>query len=295
MATPAVTDNHQERSIMPKPVVLITGTSSGIGLETAIGAANAGYLTVATLRNPGGDGPLRDAAAQAGVKLDIRPLDVTDEASIRTCVDGVVSDFGRLDAVVNNAGSGHVGSIENVTMDEFRRVMEVNFFGVVAVTKAAMAHLRSARGKVITVSSVGGAVGQPFNEAYCAAKFAVEGFMESLAPVASTFGVSVAIIEPGPVASEFVSNVGVDPVAMFAEAGPYEPALQAYVSHVMAEFASDNAQTSQEAAEVVLNVLASDSPPLRTQTSPWAENFVATKLLDLDGTRVVGETSSWVR
>ena len=128
--------------------------------------------------------------------------------------------------------------------------MEVNFFGVVAVTKAAMVHLRSAKGKVITVSSVGGAVGQPFNEAYCAAKFAVEGFMESLAPVASTVGVSVAIVEPGPVTSEFVNNVGVDPVVLFSEAGPYEPALQAYVNHVMAEFASDNAQTSQEAAEV---------------------------------------------
>ena len=140
---------------MPNPVVLITGTSSGIGLETAIGAAGAGYRTVATLRNPGGDGPLRDAATRAGVDLDIRPLDVTDEASIRDCVDGVVADFGQLDAVVNNAGAGHIGSIEKVTMEEFRRVMEVNFFGVVAVTKAAMPHLRSARGRVITVSSVG--------------------------------------------------------------------------------------------------------------------------------------------
>ena len=173
-------------------------------------------------------------------------------------------------------------------------MLEVNFFGVVAVTKAVMAHLRSTRGKVITVSSVGGAVGQPFNEAYCAAKFAVEGFLESLAPVASTFGVSVAIIEPGPVASEFVNNVGVDPVALFSDAGPYEPALQAYVSHVMAEFASDNAQTSREAAEVVLKVLEADSPPLRTQTSPWAESFVGTKLVDLDGTKVVGETTGWV-
>ena len=105
------------------------------------------------------------------------------------------------------------------------------------------------------MSSVGGAVGQPFNEAYCAAKFAVEGFMESLAPVASTVGVSVAIVEPGPVKSEFVNNVGADPVALFSEAGPYEPALQGYVTHVMAEFASDNAQTSLEAAESVIKVL----------------------------------------
>jgi NAD(P)-dependent dehydrogenase (short-subunit alcohol dehydrogenase family) len=279
---------------MSKPVVLITGTSSGIGLETAIAAAQSGFLTVATLRNVAGDGPLREAAERAGVEMDVRSLDVTDETSIRSCVDGVVADHGRLDAVINNAGAGHIGTIENVSMDQFRRVIEVNFFGVVAVSKAAMPHLRKAGGMLVTISSVGGAVGQPFNEAYCAAKFAVEGFLESLAPVALTIGVRVAIVEPGPVTSEFVTNVGVDPVALFAEAGPYEPALQGYVSHVMADFSSDAAQTSQEAAEVVVGVLRSESPPLRTQTSSWAENFVATKLSDLDGAKVVGETSSWV-
>jgi NAD(P)-dependent dehydrogenase (short-subunit alcohol dehydrogenase family) len=250
---------------------------------------------VATLRNTSSDGPLREAADRADVELDVRPLDVTDELSIQACVEGVASDLGQLDAVINNAGSGHVGTIENVSMDEFRRVMEVNFFGVVALTRAAMVHLRTARGKVITVSSVCGAVGQPFNEAYCAAKFAVEGFLESLAPVASTVGVSVAIVEPGPVTSEFVNNVGVDPVAMFSEAGPYEPALQAYITHVLAEFASDSAQTSQEVADVVVRLLQSDSPPLRTQTSFWAESFVRTKLCDLDGAKVLGETTGWVK
>ncbi len=290
----SVSNTNGEVLVMSQPVVLITGTSSGIGLETALGAARAGYRTVATLRNLDGDGPLREAADRAGVKLDVRALDVTDQSSIDSCIEGVVSDLGQLDAIINNAGSGHVGTIENVSMGDFRRVMEVNFFGVVAVTKAAMVHLRSAKGKVITVSSVGGAVGQPFNEAYCAAKFAVEGFLESLAPVASTVGVSVAIVEPGPVTSQFVNNVGVDPVALFSEAGPYEPALQGYVNHVMAEFASDNAQTSQEAARSVIEVLQADSPPLRTQTSAWASSFVAIKLDDLDGAKVVGETTGWV-
>jgi NAD(P)-dependent dehydrogenase (short-subunit alcohol dehydrogenase family) len=279
---------------MSEPVVLITGTSSGIGLATAVAVARSGRRTVATLRNPAGDGPLREAAAAAGVELDVRTLDVTDEASVRSCIEGVVADHGRLDAVINNAGSGHIGTIENVPMDEVRRVMEVNFFGVVAVTRAAMPHLRASGGRVVTVSSVGGAVGQPFNETYCAAKFAVEGFLEGLAPVAATVGVSVAIVEPGPVASEFVNNVGVDVAALFAEAGPYEAALQAYIDHVMADFSSDALQTSEEAAEVILSVLLAPSPPLRTQTSPWATKFVGLKLADLDGTRVVGETSGWV-
>jgi NAD(P)-dependent dehydrogenase (short-subunit alcohol dehydrogenase family) len=238
---------------------------------------------------------LRAAASEAGVELDVRALDVTDEASVRSCVEEVVADHGHLDAVVNNAGAGQVGTIENVSLEEVRRVMEVNFFGVVAVTKASMAHLRRSAGRLVTVSSVGGAVGQPFNEAYCAAKFAVEGFMEALAPVAATVGVRVSVVEPGPVLTEFVNNIGVDPERMFAEAGPYEPALQAYVAHVMEDFSSTSAQSPEQVADVVTAVLHAEAPKLRVQTSPWADAFVGTKLTDLDGSVVVGETGGWVR
>jgi len=279
---------------MPEPVLLITGTSSGIGLSTAVAAARAGYRTVATLRNPDAAGPLRAAAAEAGVELDIRTLDVTDETSIATCIDSVVADLGRLDAVVNNAGSGYLGTVEIAPPDDVRRVMEVNFFGVVGVTRAAMPHLRAAGGRVITVSSVGGAVGQPFNEAYCAAKFAVEGFLESLAPVAAAVGVSVTIVEPGPVGTEFVNNVGVDLGALFAGAGPYLPALQAYINRVMADFSSDALQTGDQVATVIMEALQTDRPALRVQTSTWARAFVGTKLVDLDGGAVLGETGTWV-
>ncbi len=279
---------------MPKPVLLVTGTSSGIGLATAVAAARAGYSTVATLRNPDRDGALRSAAAEAGVDLDVRLLDVTDADAVESCIAGVVAEHGQLDALVNNAGAGYVGTIEQVPMADMRRVMEVNYFSVVAMTKAAMPHLRDAGGRVITVSSVGGAVGQPFNEAYCAAKFAVEGFLESLAPVAGTVGVAVSIIEPGPVATEFVNNVGADIGAMFEAAGPYLPAMQAYLNRVMAQFGSDAAQTADQVAEVIMGVLQAESPALRVQTGPWAEAFVATKISDLDGSAVVGETSTWV-
>jgi NAD(P)-dependent dehydrogenase (short-subunit alcohol dehydrogenase family) len=279
---------------VPEPVLLITGTSSGIGLSTAVAAAKSGYRTVATLRSPDSAGPLRAAAAEAGVELDVRTLDVTDQASIATCLAGVLNDFGRLDAVVNNAGSGYIGTIENAPLDDVRRVMEVNFFGVVAVTRSAMRHLRASGGRLVTVSSVGGAVGQPFNEAYCAAKFAVEGFLESLAPVAAAVGVSVTIVEPGPVGTEFVNNVGVDIGALFAGAGPYLPALQAYVDHVMADFSSDAVQTGDDVAAVIMDALQAEQPPLRIQTSPWAREFVGAKLRDLDGGAVLGETSTWV-
>jgi NAD(P)-dependent dehydrogenase (short-subunit alcohol dehydrogenase family) len=279
---------------MAEPVLLITGTSSGIGLATALAAAGAGYRTVATLRNPDSSGALTAAAAEAGVELDVRTLDVTDAGSIEACIDGVVADHGSLDVLVNNAGAGYVGTIENVSMDDMRRVMETNYFSVVAMTKAAMPHLRTAGGRIISVSSVGGAVGQPFNEAYCGAKFAVEGFLESLAPVAATVGVHVSIVEPGPVTTEFVNNVGVDISAMFAAAGPYLPAMQAYLNRVVAQFGSDTAQTADEVAAVILAVLHAERPALRVQTGPLVEEFVRMKLSDLDGSTVLTETGTWV-
>jgi NAD(P)-dependent dehydrogenase (short-subunit alcohol dehydrogenase family) len=278
------------------PVALITGTSSGIGLASAVTAATHGFTTVATLRDTSKDGALRAAAEAAGVELDIRRLDVVDEASISACVDGVVADHGGLDILVNNAGRGYVGTIEQVSMADMRDVMDVNFFGVVATTKAAMPHLRASRGRVVTVTSVGGVVGQPFNEAYCAAKFAVEGFMESLAPVAATVGVLVSVVEPGPVATEFVNNVGVDVAKLFAEAGGYEPAMQAYMRHIMAEFADpEAAQTADDVAEVVLTAMVTDSPAFRHQTSHWSRTFTGRKLSDHDGSAVVGMTTDWLR
>jgi len=278
---------------MATGVTLITGTSSGIGLATAVAAAGRGMAVVATMRDPNKAPELRKAADEAGVELDIRQLDVTDPRSVTGCVEAVVADYGRLDAVVNNAGAGHVGTIEQETLDAVRAVMEVNFFGVVAVTRAAMAHLRKTGGRLVTVTSVGGVVGQPFNEAYCAAKFAVEGFMESLAPVAARVGVTVCIVEPGAVRTEFVANTGVDPAALIAAAGPYADSLRAYAQRTLGS-AYAAAQTAQEVAVSVIEALTAATPPPRVQTSGWARDFVAVKLRDTDGSDVQELTGSWL-
>jgi len=277
---------------MTSPITIVTGTSSGIGLEIAVQAAAAGHTVVATMRDTAKAGPLRDAASALGVSVDIRTLDVTDPASIDACFSSVLADHGRIDALVNNAGAGHVGTIENESVDDVRRVMEVNFFGVVAASKAAMPHLRESRGRLVTVTSVGGAVGQPFSEAYCAAKFAVEGFMQSLAPVAETVGVKVSVVEPGAVASEFVPNIGLSSADMVAQAGPYAPALGAYLARSGSSFA--NAQSSTDAAAAIVAVLTADAPPLRAQTSDGARAFVGASLADTDGSAVLGLTRTWV-
>jgi NAD(P)-dependent dehydrogenase (short-subunit alcohol dehydrogenase family) len=277
-------------------IVLITGTSTGMGLETALGAANAGWRVVATMRDVAKADRLRKAAESAGVGelIEVRPLDVTDPASVAECVNGVVADHGALHALINNAGSGHVGTLETDGVDVARRVMEVNFFGVLNATAAALPHLRATGGRVLTVSSVGGVIGQPFNEAYCAAKFAVEGYMEALAPVAATVGVGVTIVEPAAVASEFVANVGIpaDQKELTDRMGPYAPAAQAYLTRTAGAFA--NAQSAADAAAAVVAALTAERPALRVQTSDAARAFVAPKLADADGSAVFALTSPWV-
>jgi len=263
------------------PVVLITGTSSGIGLAAAVQAAQAAK-----------DGRLKEAASEAGVEVDVRRLDVTDAASVRAAVDGVIADYGQLDAVVNNAGAGHVGTVETDDVANFRSVMEVNFFGVVELTKAAMPHLRASGGRLVTVTSVGGVVGQPFNEAYCAAKFAVEGMMESLAPVAAQQGVTVTVVEPGAVASEFVNNVQIDRVAIFEQMGVDAGSFKNYLGRTGDSFAA--AQTSDEAARTVVEALTAESPAFRVQTSEWAREFTGRKLADNDGSAVQELTRRWI-
>ncbi|MEU3775174.1 SDR family NAD(P)-dependent oxidoreductase [Streptomyces sp. NPDC032472] len=276
--------------------VLITGTSTGIGLAAAVAAAQAGWHTVATMRDTSRATALIDAAREAGVadRVQVERMDVTDAASVTACVEQVVAQHGRLDAVVNNAGAGFAGTLEQQDgMTAVRASMEVNYFGVVEVTRAALPHLRASGGRLITVTSVGGAVGQPFNEAYCAAKFAVEGFMESLAPVAATVGVQVSLVEPGAVTSEFVANQQEVIARLMADAGPYAPALKAYIERTIASYGT-SPQTSAEAAAPLVALLDVERMPLRVQTSDWARTFVATKLTDLDGSAVQAMTSAWL-
>ena len=152
---------------MPQ-IALVTGTSSGMGLHTAVGLAGRGITVVATLRDPTTADALHAAAAAAGVRLDVRALDVTDHDGAARCVDEVLHTYGRLDILINNAGRGSVGSLEQLSMDDLRAQLEVNYLGVAAMTKLALTPMRlPGSGRIVTVTSVGGAVGQPFADAYC--------------------------------------------------------------------------------------------------------------------------------
>ncbi|MDQ6648887.1 MAG: SDR family NAD(P)-dependent oxidoreductase [Actinomycetota bacterium] len=275
-----------------QPVALVTGTSSGIGLHTALGLAAASLHVVATMRDPGRGERLRAAAVNAGLAVEIRPLDVVDAGAAADCVEQVLSDHGAIDVLVNNAGRGLVGTLEQVSLEDLRAQLELNYVAVAGLTRLVLPAMRQAgSGRIITVSSVGGAVGQPFADAYCGAKFAVEGLMQSLAPVAARFGVQVCIVEPAAVGSEFVANVaGVlddqDP------ADPYADLLAAYLRRSAGAFAS--AQTPADAAAVVVEAATATRPKFRWQTSPTAAALAGLSLGDLDGSRVLDQTATWL-
>ena len=260
---------------------LITGASSGIGLATAVTLAGSGYAVTAAVRSPDSAAAVRDAAAHAGVDVDVALLDVTDPASVDAAVSHVLERHGRLDVLVNNAGRGRLGTTERVSVDDLQATLDVNLVGVWRLTQAVLPHLRAQRsGRIVTVSSIGGVVAQPFNDAYCAAKFAVEGMMESLAPVVAEFGIAVVLVEPGPVSTKFVQNV--DGLSALGDLDdPYLPLLQRYLANTATAF--ESAQSPQEVADVVLTALTDENPALRYQTSPAVTARAAAKLADTTG------------
>jgi NAD(P)-dependent dehydrogenase (short-subunit alcohol dehydrogenase family) len=177
-----------------KKVWFITGAARGMGVDIVNAALTAGHSVVATAR---------DAARVTevfGEQENLLPvaLDITDERAAQAAVEAAVTRFGRIDVLVNNAGLFYAGFFEEISPNQFRHQMEVNFFGPLNVTRAVLPVMRNQRsGQVVTFSSTAGLVGQEFVAAYCASKFALEGWMESLRFDLAPFGITTTIVEPG--------------------------------------------------------------------------------------------------
>jgi NAD(P)-dependent dehydrogenase (short-subunit alcohol dehydrogenase family) len=269
---------------------LVTGTSSGIGLSTAIELAKAGFTVTATLRDTAKGEAMMAKAKAEGVTLELAQLDVQDDTSVKNAVAALMHKHGRIDVLVNNAGAGYLGTLEQTPIEDAQRIMDINFFGVWRVTQAVLPHMREQKsGRIISVSSIGGLVGQVFNDAYCAAKFALEGTMESLAPVVKQLGIHVSVIEPGPVNTDFVANVGGllkrQPVAD----DPYLPLLQAYMSFIQKAFTGG--QTPDDIAKVILEAAVSKTPQFRYVTSENVKQRALVKYVDPTGDSIIAATS----
>jgi NAD(P)-dependent dehydrogenase (short-subunit alcohol dehydrogenase family) len=183
-----------------KKIALVTGSSSGIGLLTAVELARRGFHVVATMRNLGRRGRLDEAAATAGVteSMEVRRLDVTELPAIPLIVKDVVRDHDRIDVLVNNAGFAMAGFAEDMRLEEIRQQFETNFFGQVAMTQAVLPTMRAQHsGHIIMVSSISGLVGQPVISSYSSSKFALEGWSEALRLETRSLGIHVVLVEPG--------------------------------------------------------------------------------------------------
>lgn len=265
-----------------KSNILITGTSTGVGLESAILFAKNGFKVYATMRNLAKSDVLREAIEKESLDIDILELDVTKLDTIDNAVNTIIEKDGKIDILLNNAGAGFAKTTEQTTVEEIKWVTETNYHGVLYCTKAVLPHMREAKaGRIITVTSVGGLVGQPFNEFYCGAKFAVEGYMEALASyITPFFDIKFSLIEPGGITTEFMNSaVGKTMVDGQLASGPYLPVFEKYLSGVQ-QRANEGVslyQHPKEVGEVILEVAQEENPPFRKRTSEWAEEFTKLK------------------
>jgi NAD(P)-dependent dehydrogenase (short-subunit alcohol dehydrogenase family) len=183
-------------------IALITGTSSGIGLATAVTLARRGHKVIATMRNLQGATELQKIISTEQLPITVADLDVNDDSSVERSIGRALAENGRIDVLVNNAGLGLGGSVEELPLEVFREVMETNYFGPLRCIKAVLPSMRERRqGCIVNVTSISGRIALPPQAAYASSKWAFEALSECLAQEMRTFNVRVAIVEPGVVAT----------------------------------------------------------------------------------------------
>lgn len=261
--------------------VLVTGCSSGFGLETSIAAARRGWQVFATMRNLERRGRLDDALSSAGLsdRVTVLPLDVTDGDSIKGALAEVLeATGGTLEAVVNNAGVGGGGFFEDLPEDEWRRVFETNVFGVMAVTQAVLPVMRERRrGRIVIVSSDSALYGSPSASIYTASKWAIEGWAESLDYEVRPFGIRIVCVEPGAYRTE-----------IFDTSPRFLPPGSAYTdaAEILVRFVDEKhvpgARDPREVGRAIADALDARNPRFRYTVGPDAKLMsVAKRLLPI--------------
>jgi NAD(P)-dependent dehydrogenase (short-subunit alcohol dehydrogenase family) len=247
--------------------VVITGTSTGIGLTTALTLGRAGHTVYATMRNPSRSPELGDRAAQEKLPIKISVMDVDSDSSVETAMANIQKDAGQIDVLINNAGVERSGSIEEVPLADFRAVMETNYFGVVRCIQAVAPQMRQRKsGCIINLASVAGHVSCSPLAPYNASKFALEGLSEALAQEMKTFNVRVAIVEPGIIETPMAKRIQ-EP----AKVSPYPQ--QRRFAHMFAASLKNPAPPSL-VAEKIREIIESGTWQLRHPVGPDALPFL---------------------
>lgn len=262
-------------------VWFITGVSTGFGRELATAALSRGDIVVGTVRR---EEQVAEFRALAPGKAFAWQLDVTDHGAIPGVVERAVREAGDIDVLVNNAGYGLFGAVEEVSDAEARRVMETNFFGLVSVTKAVLPRMRQRRhGHIVNFSSVAGFKGLPGCGFYCASKFAVEGLSEALALEVASFGIKVTLVEPGGFRTNFAGGSKAFAAASIAD---YAATPAGKTRHHMAHYQGHEPGDPAKAAKAVIHIVDSQNPPMRlvlgADALGWARARLAALVNDYD-------------
>ena len=260
-------------------VALITGSSSGIGFETALHLARNGFKTYASMRNLEKSKNIAQVAKEEKLPLEVVQLDVNDDISVKQAIDKIVAaEDRRIDVLVNNAGYGLLGALEDLTIEEIKAQFETNFFGVIRVTQQVLPIMRKQKsGIIVNISSVGGRMGIPSLSAYHSTKFALEGLSESISYELEPFGIRVVVIEPGFIRtnimnSSMTAKKAVDPKS------PYFSLTQQLERSFKSAMENTSASSPpEEVAKVVLQAVTSESPKLRYTVGNDASSMIRAK------------------
>ena len=243
-------------------VTLVTGSSSGMGFATAIILARAGIHTYASMRHLKKYKTITELASAENLPLQVVQLDVNDKKSVIEAITKIVTEKERIDVLVNNAGYGLFGSLEDVSIEEMKAQFETNFFGVIRVTQLVLPIMRKQKsGTIVNVSSVGGRIGLPVLSAYHSTKFALEGLSESMSYELESFGIRVVIIEPGVIRTNIMNSSIVAKKAQDPKS-PYFSLIQK-VENNFKLMMENESSPPEEVAKVILGVVTSENPQLR--------------------------------
>lgn len=258
-------------------VAVVTGSSSGIGFETALALARKGYFTYATMRDVKKATKIQETSKKEGLPLEILELDVNKKESIKSAVSNILEKKGRIDVLVNNAGYGLFGSVEDISVEDLKAQFETNFFGVVRLIQEVAPIMRKqGSGSIVNVSSVAGRIGFPGSPAYISSKFALEGLSESMRYELAPFGITTIIIEPGVIKTDFVSSMKVAK----KPGSPYMELTEKVLSGIkmMAEMGTP----ASEVANTIIKAIEAKDPLPRYIVGNDASMFLEAKKMKTD-------------
>jgi len=258
---------------------LVTGSSSGIGFETALLLARNGFNTYASMRDLKKSKDITQIANKEKLPLQVVQLDVIDHKSVREAIDKVVEENKRIDVLVNNAGYGLLGALEDLSIEEIKAQFETNFFGAIRVTQQVLPVMRKQKsgGTIVNISSVGGRMGIPSLSAYHSTKFALEGLSESISYELEPFGIRVVLIEPGFIRTNIMNSSIIAKKAQDPSSPYFSLTQQLERSFKSAMENTSESSPPEEVAKVVLQAVRSDSPKLRYAVGNDAASLIQAK------------------